>query len=64
MESEQAWTNGFSAALVMPDKEFANLTRSTIPLLCYWRNRLQSPCRRLQERSTCPPVDLVTAHAT
>lgn len=33
------WTNGFSTALVLQDKEFTNLTRSTVPLACYWRDR-------------------------
>ena len=37
MEAE--WMNGFSTALVLPDREFINLTRSTIPLVCYWRDR-------------------------
>jgi hypothetical protein len=36
---EIEWMNGFSTALVLPDEEFANLTRSTVPLVCYWRDR-------------------------
>jgi hypothetical protein len=40
MEAE--WMNGFSTALVLPDKEFTNLTRSTVPLVCYWRDRTRA----------------------
>jgi hypothetical protein len=36
---EDKWTNGFAAGLLLPDKEFSKLTRSTVPLLCYWRER-------------------------
>ncbi len=36
---DKSETTGFEHALgKIPDTEFKNLTRSTLPLLCYWRN--------------------------
>jgi hypothetical protein len=57
METE--WAKGFTAALVIPDKEFAKLTRSTIPLLCYWRDHNRA-LETLSRALDLP--DLLTAH--
>jgi hypothetical protein len=56
MEAE--WMDGFSAALVLPDKEFKNLTRSTVPLVSYWRDRSRA-LASLAKAFDLP--DLVTA---
>jgi len=51
--------NGFSNALVLPDKEFTNLTRSTVPLASYWRDQSKA-LATLAIALDLP--DLATAH--